>query len=165
MNNEETQVVISHFRAGDHVRAVVAIRQFTGCDLKEGVYVLRGLIRELGLERSHGDDEMGMSAEIIAIGPFSRSILEHMEYPEELYKDTREGVPVLRRLFTVFQGSTVSRRMAACFGIEAWDFNRHHVDPMRAEVDTLREMFDARDVNAFLALRDVGFEFYFMPNG
>ena len=108
---------------------------------------------------------MGMSAEIIAIGPFSRSIVGHMEYPEDFYKDTREGVPVLRRLFTVYQGSTVSRKMADCFGIEAWDFNGHHLDPVRADLDTLREMFDVRDVSAFLALREAGLQFYFMPNG
>ena len=33
---------------------------------------------------------MGMSAEVIAIGPFSLGIAGHMEYPEDFYKDTRE---------------------------------------------------------------------------
>src|SRR4051812_26707113 len=111
MNRDETRVVICHLQVRDHARAVVAIRQSTGCDLKEAIRILKALVRELGLEQSLGDDEMGMSAEIIAIGPFSRSIVGHMEYPEDFYKDTHEGVPVLRRLFTVYQGSTVSRKM------------------------------------------------------
>jgi len=108
---------------------------------------------------------MGMEAEIIAIGPFSRKIAGHMEYPAERYKDTREGVPVITHLFTVYNGSGASRKMAGCFGVEAWDFNQHHLDPVCADLETLREMFDAREVESFLALREAGFQFYFVPNG
>jgi hypothetical protein len=166
MNEQETQSVIALLRAREHARAVVAIRRFTGCGLQEAIRVLRALEKEFGLtEQGSGDKDMGMAAEIIAIGPFSSSIVEHMEYPADFYRETRAGVPVLRRLFTVYQGSTVSREMAACFGIEAWDFNQHHLNPMRADVEKLRTMFDARDADAFLALRDAGFQFYFMPNG
>lgn len=165
MNEQDTQSVIAHLRAGDHLRAAITIRRSTGCGLKEAVLVLKGMIRELGLDQSDGESEMGMSAEIMAMGPFSRSIVRYLEYPEDFYKDTREGVVVLRRLFTVYEGSGTSRKLATCFGIEAWDFNQHHLDPMRVDLDTIREMFDVRDVCAFLALRDAGFQFYFIPNG
>src|SRR5581483_7094134 len=101
MNEQDTQSVIAHLRAGDHLRAAITIRRSTGCGLKEAVLVLKGMIRELGLDQSDGESEMGMSAEIMAMGPFSRSIVGYLEYPEDFYKDTREGVVVLRRLFTV----------------------------------------------------------------
>ena len=55
--------------------------------------------------------------------------------------------------------------MASCFGVQAWDFNTHHLNTTAADVDKLRGMFDAKEVDAFLALRDAGFQFYFMPNG
>jgi hypothetical protein len=108
---------------------------------------------------------MSMEAEVVAVGSFSRSIAGHLEYPKEKYESTRDGVPVLRILFHVHSGTRPSVELASCFGIEPWDFNQHHVDPMRADVEKLGQMFDAEEVRAFLALRDAGFQFYYMPNG
>ena len=88
-----------------------------------------------------------------------------MEYPQEYYRNTREGVPVLRVLFHVYNGTNVSFEMASCLGVQAWDFNTHHLNPRVADIDKLRQMFDRTEVDAFLALRDAGFQFYFMPNG
>lgn len=59
----------------------------------------------------------------------------------------------------------VSMEMASCLGVQAWDFNTHQLNASGADIDKLREMFDAAEVDAFLALRDAGFQFYFMPNG
>jgi hypothetical protein len=72
---------------------------------------------------------------------------------------------VLRVLFHVYNGTNVSMEMASCLGVQAWDFNTHHLNPSVADIDKLRQMFDATEVDAFLALRDAGFQFYFMPNG
>ena len=108
---------------------------------------------------------MSMEAEVIAIGPFSLKVAGFMEYPPEHYLDTRDGVSVLRVLFHVYNGTNVSMEMASCLGVQAWDFNTHHLNPSVADIDKLRQMFDATEVDAFLALRDAGFQFYFMPNG
>jgi hypothetical protein len=110
-------------------------------------------------------DDMAMEAEVVAIGNFSSNIAAYLEYSEERYRDTREGVPVLTVLFHVYNGTNASMEMASCFGVDAWDFNTHHLNPANANVDKLRRMFDAKEVEAFLALRDAGFQFYFMPNG
>ena len=108
---------------------------------------------------------MAMEAEVIAIGAFSRKVAGCLEYSKERYRDTREGVPVLRVLFHVYNGTSASLEMASCFGVQAWDFNTHHLNPTVADVDKLRRMFDAHEVDAFLALREAGFQFYFTPNG
>jgi hypothetical protein len=108
---------------------------------------------------------MSMEAEVIAIGPFSVKVAAFMEYPPEYYRDTREGVPVLRVLFHVYTGTNASVEMASCLGVQAWDFNTHHLNPSAADIDKLRQIFDAEEVDVFLALRDAGFQFYFMPNG
>jgi len=108
---------------------------------------------------------MSMEAEVIAIGPFSLNVAGFMEYPQERYRETRDGVPVLRVLFHAYSGTNVSREMASCLGVQAWDFNTHHLNPSVADIDKLRLMFDATEVNAFLALRAAGFQFYFKPNG
>ena len=108
---------------------------------------------------------MSMEAEVIAIGPFSPKIAGFMEYPQEHYRDTRDGVPVLRVLFHVYNGTNVSMEMALSLGVQAWDFNTLHLNPTVANIDKPGQMFDATEVDAFLALREAGFQFYFMPNG
>lgn len=108
---------------------------------------------------------MSMEAEVVAIGPFSPNIAGFMEYPQRHYQDTREGVPVLRILFHVYNGTNVSMELARCLGVLAWDFNTHHLNASAVDIDKLRQMFDADEVDAFIALRDAGFQFYFMPNG
>jgi len=74
-------------------------------------------------------------------------------------------VSVLRVLFHVYNGTNLSMEMASCLGVQAWDFNTHHLNPGVADIGKLRQMFDASEVDAFLALRDAGFQFHFMPNG
>ncbi len=108
---------------------------------------------------------MGMTADVLAIGPYRSALTEHMEYPSELYTNTREGATILRELFQVYEGSTRSRELADCFGIDPWDFNQHELDPARADLPKLRQMFGEKEVATFQALRDAGFKFYFRPNG
>lgn len=116
-------------------------------------------------QNEDNETAMSMEAEVVAIGPFSPKVADFMEYPQKYYRDTREGVPVLRILFQVYNGTNVSTEMARCLGVLPWDFNTHHVNANMVDIDKLRQMFDSRDVDAFLALRDAGFQFYFMPNG
>lgn len=55
---------------------------------------------------------MGMRAQIIAIGPFSRAIDKFLDYRSDLYAATKEGAIVSRRLFGISEGSTVSQEFA-----------------------------------------------------
>lgn len=61
---------------------------------------------------------MSMEAEVIAIGPFSLKVAGFMEYQQERYRETRDGVPVLKVLFHVYNGSHVSMELASCLGVQ-----------------------------------------------
>jgi hypothetical protein len=116
---------------------------------------------------------MGMSAEIMAIGPFSADIADALEYPVETYARTRPGVTVFAYLFSVMPGSSTSRAFAEHLGIDdAWDFNQHKIDAGRVDLDALRAFIgpllgpdSLADIERFVRLRDKGFEFFFRPNG
>lgn len=165
LSEAERLEVLGHLRAGSRLQAIVSIRRFTSLGLRDAVALLERVEAEFTPDECYGGDEMGMSARILCIGPFSTSVLEHMEYPPKFYSDTRDGAPILRYLFEVDEGSTRSRELAACFGIEAWNFNDHKLKPEGANTAKLTEMFGANEVRVFEALRDAGFAFYFMPNG
>lgn len=107
---------------------------------------------------------MGCDAEIIAIGPFSKRIIPALGYPEEQYRGVAEGATVITTVFEAF-GSTQSEGLSQCFGVGRWDLGRHVLDASRADLATLRREFDEQSTGHFLALREAGFQFYFMPNG
>jgi hypothetical protein len=76
--------------------------------------------------------------------------------------------------FGITHGSTASRAFASYLGItDPWDFNQHKLVPSNVDVDGLRAFLETlqgseelmSDLEAFLALRDAGFDFYFRPNG
>lgn len=68
---------------------------------------------------------------------------------------------------TVFQAvtSNLSYELASYFGIDAWDFNSHVLDPEKVDVDQLRDSEFSDRVETFLALKASGFTFYYLPNG
>jgi hypothetical protein len=114
---------------------------------------------------------MGMCAEIIAIGPYSSGIAKFLNYPAELFANTRPGTVVSSRLFGIAEGSSLSREFAAFLGIsDPWDFNQHKIDAARIDLAGLRlfgqvyEEYNG-DVTALLALLMAGFEFHFRPEG
>ncbi len=115
-----------------------------------------------------------MSAEILAIGPFSESIADALSYPAHYYEHTQAGTTVLTTLFSYLPGSSSSREFAGLLGIsDPWDFNQHRIDPSRVELDALKRYFATlqdgeqyvEELTQFARLRDAGFEFYFLPNG
>ena len=117
---------------------------------------------------------MGMSADILAIGPYSPDIALHLGYPPELYCSTRRGALVLATLFGISEGSSASRDFAACLGItDTWDFNQHQIDSRKIDFDRLRSVLSGlgsgdeynEDLDALIALRKHGFQFLFRPNG
>jgi hypothetical protein len=107
---------------------------------------------------------MGCDATIIAIGPFSRSIASALGYLEEQYREVAEGATVITCVFEA-SGSTQSEKLSQCFGVGRWDLGRHVLDASRADLSTLRRDFDEGATEDFVALREAGFQFYFMPNG
>lgn len=114
---------------------------------------------------------MGMCAEIIAIGPFSRSIVEFLDYRTDLYAKTAVGSMISCRLFGISEGSTLSRTFAELLGIkDAWDFNQHKIENGKIDFVGLKkfvEVYDhyADDVLALEALVNSGFELHFRPEG
>jgi len=115
-----------------------------------------------------------MSAEILAIGPFSADIADALEYTAEHYARTRPGVTVFVSLFSVMPGSSTSHAFAEQLGIDdAWDFNQHKIEPARVDLDGLRAFLATLheseeylpDIERFVRLRDKKFDFYFRPNG
>jgi hypothetical protein len=105
-----------------------------------------------------------MNAEVIAIGPFSRAIIPHLQYPADRYADTRDGITVVE---TVFFAETTSGSvaLAECFHVDPWDFNQHELDPARADLARLQQITSADEVARFLALRTAQFRFFYRPNG
>lgn len=116
---------------------------------------------------------MGMCAKILALGKFSADLIPYLEYPANFYQHTQDGAPVVRFLFGIIEGSSLSREFAKCFGIDdPWDFNQHRIDASKTNLEQLRELFARdktderrRDIEAFEVFRGKGYEFYFLPNG
>ncbi len=114
---------------------------------------------------------MGMCAEILAIGKFKGDIVSYLEYPAEFYSNTKAGAPVVRILFGIHEGSSLSREFACLLGItDPWDFSQHKLDPENVNKEGLAEfvkMYDSykKDFEAFSALIEAKFDFFFMPNG
>lgn len=126
---------------------------------------------------------MGMTAEILAVGLFQPELAKHLSFPEEFYAATQAGAPVIRSLFHCC-ASSESRALAECFGIDPWDFSQHKLDPYRVNTfvllsnspngfvwfgDKLQPVTWSFDITAewqkFVAFREAGFDFYFLPNG
>lgn len=111
---------------------------------------------------------MGMDAYIVAIGPYSEQIADHLCYSRGHYAGIPEGRPIVTELFHCPTTGT-SVDLAAAFGVDAWDMGSHHLDPHwvdnRALAGVAEESGFEDSISDFLALRDAGFEFYYLPNG
>jgi len=107
---------------------------------------------------------MGLDAQVIAIGEFSKEIGNYLEYGFDSYKSTSEGSTVISNVFIASTSST-SHFLASCFGVGAWDLGRHELDAYAADLNKLLESDFVEDVPTFLELRKAGFKFYYLPNG
>jgi hypothetical protein len=117
---------------------------------------------------------MSLHADIVAWGPYSPDVADHLEYPREFYQSTKPGALVVTELFGIFEGSGASQRFASLLGIsDVWDFTQHKIDPERIDAAGLRLLFQELDeaetyikqVDSLIALRSHGFQFIFRPNG
>jgi hypothetical protein len=114
---------------------------------------------------------MGMCAELVAIGPYSRRVAEALDYRSDRYSDTREGAILSRRLLGIVEGSGLTREFAALLGItDPWDFNQHKLSRSGVDLGGLWKWSVhypdyQRDLAAFEILLAEGFEFHFRPEG
>lgn len=114
---------------------------------------------------------MGMCAQVLAVGPYSASIADWLEYGPDFYKNTKEGAVITCMLFGISEGSTLSRRFAALLGVsDAWDFNQHLIRNESIDFVKLREFTDeypwySQDAEKLEALDKAGFMFHFRPEG
>jgi hypothetical protein len=107
---------------------------------------------------------MGLDAQVIGIGRFSKRLLPVLEYPENFYVNTAEGDEIVVNVF-IAPTSDSSYGLARAFGVDAFDFGRHHLRSEAADFSLLAELFGDEGVSRFTSLRDAGFDFYYLPNG
>lgn len=107
---------------------------------------------------------MGLDAQVIAIGTFSRSIVSALEYPPEFYSNVNEGDIIVVNVF-IAPTSDISHRLAQAFSVGAFDLGQHHLKPEVADLELLADLFGAEDTEQFVALRQAQFHFYYLPNG
>ena len=111
---------------------------------------------------------MGLSAELIAIGPFARALVPALEHSAERYVHTTPGATVISTVLTA-PGTSTSHELARACGVEAWDHKRHALDPEAidlAAIERLAQTLGSPDAAKALAtLIAAGFELYYRPNG
>jgi len=108
---------------------------------------------------------MGMSAEIIAIGPFSQDIVHLLPFTPERFAATREGAVIAVSLFGQCSGNSESRALAACFAIDPWRFEEHRLDLDKVDVEALTALRGEDAQETLTRLHQKGYQFYFQCNG
>lgn len=110
---------------------------------------------------------MGMDAELLAIGKFSREIAKHLDYPESFYSDIPEGSLIITGVCNCVT-TRGSELLAEALGISPWRFEEHcNIGRLTTvDLDKMREAVENPSrVDDFIALREAGFHFYYLPNG
>ena len=105
-----------------------------------------------------------MKAKILAVGPFSRDLVNHLPFDQRYYESTNDGARIMVPVFGPMFGFEESSKLAACFGIDPWDFSKHKLDGTNADIEKLRALFGKAPTDQFVRLAKHGFEFYFLPN-
>lgn len=106
---------------------------------------------------------MGLDAQVIAIGPYSSKVDSSLEYGASFYADVTPGTIVVTNVFIACTSET-SHLLAAAFGVGAMDLGKHKLDPRKASLGELTEIFGENNVAQFQRLVRNNFEFYFIPN-
>ncbi len=117
---------------------------------------------------------MALCVAVLAIGPFRRALVSHYEYPGGHYSNTQDGVPVVRELFGILEGTRTGTEFAQMLGISnPWDFNQHKIHPQNIDFAALRALLSPfeyaddylRDLDALQAFASEGYDLYFLPHG
>lgn len=108
---------------------------------------------------------MGLDAQLIAVGPFSRSLISVLEYSADAYADIAEGTTIICTVFLALT-SAGSHSLARCLNVGAMELGRHALGTAsNADVAALQKEAEfAEQTPSFLALRAAGFQFYYLPN-
>jgi len=106
---------------------------------------------------------MGLDARVIAIGPYSDAVSNALEYGSAGYADVTPGAVVVSNIF-IAETSESSRRLALAFGVGEMELGKHKLDPGRACIALLTEIFGEFNVAQFQCLAGHGFSFYYLPN-
>jgi hypothetical protein len=117
---------------------------------------------------------VGMSAEIIAIGPFDAVLLPFYEHMPHQFASVTADTRVVTRLFQIYEGSSVSTAFAALLGIDdPYDVSQHTIDRTRIDFPGLRTFLAtqpgwtddyAHDLDALEAFSVRGHDLHFLPN-
>ncbi len=125
---------------------------------------------------SRQGEHMGMDADLLAIGKFTKELLYQntLEYDDYYYEHTKEGTIII---VTVVNCATTdeSTNLAEALKIGPWNFNEHHItnDYIKQNIDwkNLRKYYnndeseDHEIIKRLKMLIDAGFEFFYRPNG
>lgn len=106
---------------------------------------------------------MGLDAQVIAVGPFSQSVLPALEYGPEFYAALIPGTTIVSNVFLAGT-SEASHQLAAAFGVGAMELGKHELHPERANHELLAEVFGEQNLAQFVLLAQAGFRFYYLPN-
>jgi hypothetical protein len=136
-------------------RGVLLLRSLTGCSLREAVDTLQEIVPIAGPLSLHP------TVEVLAFGPFSAAVAEHLDYPAEYFAAVAPGTPISVQVCEAHGPESVAH-LARSLGIDASDMNQWSVTAEHIDGQALEEagLCDAADVEA---LRSAGFSFHFVP--
>jgi hypothetical protein len=111
---------------------------------------------------------MGMEAELLAIGKFSKDIVDILSYPYDFYEEVPEGSDICTCVACMPTKDT-SIALAKSFGIEPWEFEKHIFIPDKVDWELLQGIDDCT-ANEDLCktvrkLIEKNFLFIYRPNG
>ena len=112
-----------------------------------------------------------MTAEVLAVGPFSAWLIPYLTHPPDRYASVQEGAILMERVFPCCLGNSSSHELAKALDIDPWDFRTHVVSFQRVNRESLRAVLRQigadveRAMDRFDALARAGFHFYFRPDG
>ena len=108
-------------------------------------------------------EQMASRSYLFALGPFTPTVQDHLEYPGTDYEGTVEGTLVATKVFNCISTSQ-STDMAIALGIDPDDFNTHMVQMSGVDIAALKDMFDGDEMMRFITLATNSFNFMFMPD-
>lgn len=105
---------------------------------------------------------MPVRAYVFAVGSYDKRLADSLWFPRDFYSAVPEGATIVTPVFSSVS-STTTHQLAQAFGVGVWDFARHKLDGRAANIELLQEAFGWEKSEDFMALRDAGFEFFFVP--
>lgn len=106
---------------------------------------------------------MGLDAQVIAIGHYSIEVATSLEYGTSFYAGVAPGTVVVTNVF-IAGTSGDSHSLASAFGVGAMELGKHKLDPGRANIAQLTDLFGENSVTQFQCLARHGFNFFYLPN-